>query len=171
MSFCTKCGTPRVAGSKFCTVCGAAQPPTEPLPQPGAAMPSPAAPPAYTPVPVAYAPGNAPAPGPKKSNTLLKVIIAVLVILFIGAGLALAGLYYAAQKVKEKVHSVTAQVLTGAPPSASAPSSPGSPPPPPAPASFPGWRPGSSEGRHVGGHGHRKHARRLRINEADCQHR
>jgi outer membrane protein OmpA-like peptidoglycan-associated protein len=144
MSFCTKCGTPRVAGSKFCTVCGAAQPPTEPLPQPGAAMPSPAAPPAYTPVPVAYAPGNAPAPGPKKSNTLLKVIIAVLVILFIGAGLALAGLYYAAQKVKEKVHSVTTQVLTGAPPSASAPSSPGSPPPPPAPASFPGWRPGSA---------------------------
>jgi outer membrane protein OmpA-like peptidoglycan-associated protein len=106
-------------------------------------MPSPAAPPAYTPVP-AYAPGNAPAPGPKKSNTLLKVIIAVVVILFIGAGLTVAGLYYAAMKVKEKVHSVTAQVMTGVPPSANAPSRPSGPPPPPAPSSFPGWRPGSA---------------------------
>src|SRR3984957_10411296 len=143
MSFCGKCGAPRVAGSKFCTVCGAAQPPIDPLPQPSAAMPSPAAPPAYTPVP-AYAPGNAPAPGPKKSNTLLKVIIAVVVILFIGAGLTVAGLYYAAMKVKEKVHSVTAQVMTGVPPSANAPSRPSGPPPPPAPSSFPGWRPGSA---------------------------
>jgi outer membrane protein OmpA-like peptidoglycan-associated protein len=143
MSFCGKCGAPRVAGSKFCTVCGAAQPPIDPLPQPSAAVPSPAAPPAYTPVP-AYAPGNAPAPGPKRSNTLVKVIIAVVVILFIGAGLTVAGLYYAAMKVKEKVHSVTAQVMTGVPPSANAPSRPSGPPPPPAPSSFPGWRPGSA---------------------------
>jgi outer membrane protein OmpA-like peptidoglycan-associated protein len=144
MSFCTKCGSPRVAGSNFCTVCGAAHPPTEPLPQPSAAMPAPASPPAYTPVPGAYAPGNAPVPGPKKSNTLLKVIVAVLVILFIGAGLTLAGLYWAAQKVKEKVHSVTSQVLTGVPSSANAPSSPSGPPPPPAASSFPGWSPSSS---------------------------
>jgi outer membrane protein OmpA-like peptidoglycan-associated protein len=144
MNFCTKCGSPRVAGSNFCTVCGAAHPPTEPLPQPSAAMPAPAAPPAYTPVPVTYVPGNAPVPGPKKSNTLLKVIIAVLVFLFIGAILTLAGLYWAAQKVKEKVHSVTAQVLTGVPPSANAPSRPGGPPPPPAPSSFPGWSPSSA---------------------------
>jgi outer membrane protein OmpA-like peptidoglycan-associated protein len=141
MSFCTKCGTPRVAGSNFCTVCGAAHPPTEPLPQPSAAMPSPSTPPAYTPVPGAYAPGNAPVPGPKKSNTLLKVIIAVLVILFIGAALTLAGLYWAAQKVKEKVRSVTAQVMTGVPPSANAPSTPSGPP---AASSFPGWSPSAS---------------------------
>jgi hypothetical protein len=95
-------------------------------------MPSPPEAPAYTPVP-AYAPGNAFAPGPKKSNTLLKVIIAVLVILFIGAGLALAGLYYAALKVKEKVHSVTAQVMKGVPPSANATSSPSGPKTPPPP--------------------------------------
>jgi outer membrane protein OmpA-like peptidoglycan-associated protein/preprotein translocase subunit SecG len=144
MSFCAKCGTARVPGSNFCTVCGAAQPPAEPLGQPSAAMPTPAAQPAFTPVPGAYATGNAPVPGAKKSNTLLKVIIAVLVILFIGAGLALAGLYYAAQKVKEKVHSVTAQVLSGVPPSAGAPSSPGSTPPPAAASSFPGWRPSSA---------------------------
>jgi outer membrane protein OmpA-like peptidoglycan-associated protein len=148
MSFCKKCGSPRVAGSNFCTVCGAAHPPTEPLPQPSGAMPTPAAPPAYTPVSAAYVPGNAPAPGPplgpKTSNTLLKVIIAVLVILFIGAGLTLAGLYWAAQKVKEKVHSVTAEVLTGVPPSSSAPSRPSGPPAPPAASSFPGWSPGSA---------------------------
>ena len=111
-------------------------------------MPAPAAQPAYTPVPAAYAPVNAPAPGPplgpQKSNTLLKVIIAVFVILFVGVGLTVAGLYWAAQKVKEKVHSVTSQVLTGVPPSANAPSSPSGPPPPPAPSSFPGWSPSSS---------------------------
>ena len=148
MSFCTKCGTPRAAGSNFCTVCGAAHPPTEPLPQTSAAPAAPTAytpvPPAYTPVPGVYAPGNAPVPGPKKSNTLLKVIIAVLVILFIGAGLTLAGLYWAAQKVKEKVHSVTAQVLTGVPPSANAPSRPSGPPPPPAASSFSNWSPSSA---------------------------
>ena len=144
MSFCTKCGTPRLAGSNFCTVCGAAHPPTEPLPQPSVAMPAPAVTPAYTPVLGAYTPGNAPAPGPKKSNTLLKVIIAVVVILFIGAGLTLAGLYWAAQKVKEKVHSVASQVMTGMPPSAGAPSNPSGTPPPPAASSFPGWSPGSS---------------------------
>ena len=142
MSFCTKCGSPRVAGSNFCTVCGAAHPPAEPLPQPSATMPAPAAPQAFTPVPGAYGPGNAPAPGPKKSNTLLKVIIAVFLILFIGACLTLAGLYWAAQKVKEKVHSVTSQVLTGVP--ANAPSRPSGPPPPPAPSTFPGWSSGSS---------------------------
>ncbi len=144
MSFCTKCGTPRLAGSNFCTVCGEAHPPTEPLPQPSVAMPAPAVTPAYTPVLGAYTPGNAPALGPKKSNTLLKVIIAVVVILFIGAGLTLAGLYWAAQKVKEKVHSVASQVMTGMPPSAGAPSNPSGTPPPPAASSFPGWSPGSS---------------------------
>ncbi len=143
MSFCGKCGAPRVAGSKFCTVCGAAQPPTDPVPEPSAPVPSPVAPPAYTPVPT-YAQATAPAPGAKKSNTLLKVIIVVVVILFIGAGLTLAGLYYAAMKVKEKVHSVTAQVMSGVPPSADPPSNPSGPPPPPAASTFPAWSPSSA---------------------------
>lgn len=146
MSFCTQCGTPRAGGSKFCTACGAPQPPLETAPA-DVAPPSPPAPPAYTPAPPPYVQGGvAPLPSAKKSNTLLKVVVAVLVILFIGAGLVLAGLYYAAQKVKEKVHEVKAQVLQDAPllVNPSTPINPGGPPPPPAPSSFSGWQPGSS---------------------------
>lgn len=148
MSFCTQCGTPRVAGSKFCTACGAPLPPLDTAAQPSAAPP---VAPTYAPVqatytPVAQGPGAvAPLPAAKKSNTLLKVIIAVLVILFIGAGLILAGLYYAAQKVKEKIHEARVQVMQGIPPSIN-PSAPASqePAPPPAASSFAAWRPGSS---------------------------
>jgi outer membrane protein OmpA-like peptidoglycan-associated protein/preprotein translocase subunit SecG len=141
MSFCTQCGTPRAGGSKFCTACGAPQPPLETGP-PDVAPPSPPAPLAYTPVSAPYAQGSvAPLPGAKKSNTLLKAVIAVLVILFIGAGLVLAGLYYAAQKVKQKVHEVRAQVLEGVAPSVK----PSGPPPPPATSSFPPWQAGTTE--------------------------
>ncbi len=137
MSFCTQCGTPRAGSSKFCTACGAPQPPLENA-APNPAPPPPSAQPVYTPAPYV--------PSAKKSNTLLKVVIAVLVVLFIGAGLVLAGLYYAAQKVKEKVHEVRAQVLQAAPPlvNPSTPISPGAPPLPPAASSFSGWQPGSS---------------------------
>lgn len=141
MSFCTHCGTPRAGGSKFCTACGAPQPPLETAP----ADVAPASPP--PPLPPPYAQGGvAPLPSAKKSNTLLKVVIAVLVVLFIGAGLVLAGLYYAAQKVKEKMHEVKAQVLQAAPPlvNPGTPITPGAPPPPPAASSFSGWQPGSS---------------------------
>jgi hypothetical protein len=61
---------------------------------------------------VAYQPGNlSGAVVPKKSNTLLKVAIAAVVILCIGGVLAFAAIYYAARKVSEKAHAVTAQVL------------------------------------------------------------
>jgi hypothetical protein len=76
-------------------------------------------PPTYTPAPTAYTPANFPAPGAKKSNTLLKVVIAVVVLICVGSALALAGLYYAAQKITQKAHAVTAQVLGGAAPSTS----------------------------------------------------
>jgi hypothetical protein len=70
-------------------------------------------PPAYAPAPTAYTPANFPAPGAKKSNTLLKVVIAVVVLICVGSALALAGLYYAAQKVTQKAHAVAAQALGG----------------------------------------------------------
>jgi hypothetical protein len=71
---------------------------------------------AYTPVPAAYTPGNAsPAADAKKSNTLLKVIVACVLVLFVGGALALGGLWYAAQKIKEKAHAVAAQALGGNP--------------------------------------------------------
>ena len=53
----------------------------------------------------------------KKSNTLLKVIVAFVLVIFVGSALALAGLWYAAQKIKAKARSVTNQVLSGHPPS------------------------------------------------------
>jgi hypothetical protein len=69
----------------------------------------------YTPAPAAYTPATAyPA---KKSNTLIKVLIAFVLILFVGGALAVAGLWYAAQKIKAKVHDVKTQVMEGKAPS------------------------------------------------------
>jgi hypothetical protein len=70
----------------------------------------------YAPIPGAtaaagYTPAQ-PIPFPaKKSNTLLKVVVAFVVIIFVGGALALAGLWYAAQQIKAKAHSVAAQAL------------------------------------------------------------
>jgi hypothetical protein len=72
----------------------------------------------YAAAPAPYTPGNAyPA---KKSNTLIKVLIAFVLVIFVGGALAVGGLWYAAQKIKAKVHAVRAQVL-----GESAPSNPG----------------------------------------------
>jgi hypothetical protein len=71
----------------------------------------------YSPAPAAYTPATAyPA---KKSNTLIKVLIALVLILFVGGALAVGGLWYAAQKIRAKVHDVKSQVLGGAAPSTS----------------------------------------------------
>lgn len=87
--------------------------------------------PGYTPAQAAYTPpaaGYAVAPAAyatagaypaKKSNTLVKVLVAVLLFLFVSGALALAGLWYAAQKIRAKAHEIKAQVLADAPPSTS----------------------------------------------------
>ncbi len=73
-------------------------------------------PPTYAPAPAAYTPGNAyPAPATKKSNTLLKVVVVLVVFLFVGGALALAGLWYAAQKINAKAHAAAAHALGGSP--------------------------------------------------------
>jgi hypothetical protein len=88
-----------------------APPPANPIPPaysqgPAAQIPPP---PAYAPAPAGYTPAVAyPA---KKSNTLLKVVIAVVVLLCVGSVLALAGLYYGAQMLKQKVHQVAEREL------------------------------------------------------------
>jgi hypothetical protein len=70
----------------------------------------------YTPAPAAYTPGNTyPVAGAKKSNTLLKVIVAFVVIIFVGGAVTLGALWYAAQKIKEKAHAVATQALGGNP--------------------------------------------------------
>jgi hypothetical protein len=103
-------------------------PPTPPTPS---APPADFAPvPGYTPTPAAYTPpvssyappaaSYAPAPATytpataypaKKSNTLIKVLIAFVLILFVGGALAVGGLWYAAQKIRAKVHEVKTQVM------------------------------------------------------------
>jgi hypothetical protein len=66
---------------------------------------------AYESTPAGYTPGIAyPA---KKSNTLLKVVLAVVVLLCVGSALALGGLYYGAQLLRQKVHQVAAQQMGG----------------------------------------------------------
>jgi len=111
--------------------------PATPAPPPPPAPPADFAPvPGYTPTPVAYTPpvasytppaaNYAPAPAAyapataypaKKSNTLIKVLIAFVLILFVGGALAVGGLWYAAQKIRAKVHAVKTQVMGGEAPS------------------------------------------------------
>jgi hypothetical protein len=103
--FCGKCGSPLNDTAAFCGGCGAQVPP------------APTAQAAYTPAPATYVPAQPLAPVARKSNTLLKVVVAFVVIIFVGGALALGGLWYAAQKIKAKVHAVSAQVLRGSVPS------------------------------------------------------
>src|SRR5882757_3703484 len=102
-TFCAKCGALLAESATFCGSCGTRkQVPNQP------AVPSMTAPQG-----VASAP-----PGPGKSNTLLKVGIALVVVIAIGGVLALAAAMYAAHKVSEKAHAVTRQVLGDDKPSA-----------------------------------------------------
>jgi hypothetical protein len=63
----------------------------------------------YSSTPAGYAPA-VPYPA-KKSNTLLKVVIVVVVLLCVGCALALGGLYYGAQMLRQKVHQVAEKQL------------------------------------------------------------
>jgi hypothetical protein len=108
---------------------------TPSTPPPPSAQPADFAPvPGYTPTPAAYTPpvssytppaqSYAPATPAtaypaKKSNTLIKVLIAFVVLLFVGGALAVGGLWYAAQKIRAKVHDVKTQVMGGEAPSTS----------------------------------------------------
>jgi hypothetical protein len=141
--FCGACGSHLPDTAIFCGSCGAAAvpvPPASRAQEPAAAGPPPTPgdpanwatvvlpailPPSTNPDPAnrAQAPaanGSAPAAytpaiayPAKKSNTLLKVVLAVVVLLCVGSALALAGLYYGAQMVRQKVHQVAAQELGG----------------------------------------------------------
>src|SRR5271168_459176 len=87
--------------------------PVPAAPAPTSYAPAPAG---YTPTPAAYAPGTAyPVAGAKQSNTLLKVIVVFVVIIFVGGAVTLGALWYAAQRIKEKAHTVAVQALGGNP--------------------------------------------------------
>ncbi len=110
--FCGTCGSPLNGTASFCGGCGArVSSPSVPV-QATASVTNPAAPPfiplppntpAAIPVPVA---AGAPV---KKSNTLLKLIVACVALLFVTGALALGGLWYSAQKIKEKAQAAAAQ--------------------------------------------------------------
>ena len=104
-SFCGKCGSVVADKAGFCGKCGS---PVQPAGQSTQAQPAPQG--------VAASAANPPAAS--KSNTLLKVGIALVAILAIGGVLALAAAMYAAHKVSEKAHAVTRQVLGTDTPSA-----------------------------------------------------
>jgi hypothetical protein len=101
--FCGKCGSLLNDTAIFCGSCGAQVPAGAPAPATAGVAQAPA----YAPVP-GYVPGPA-APPAKKSNTLLKVLIACFVLLFVGTALAVGGMWYAAQKIKEKANAAAAQ--------------------------------------------------------------
>jgi hypothetical protein len=50
-----------------------------------------------------------------KSNTLLKVLVVCVVLLFVGTALAAAGMWYAAQKIKEKATAAASQAAAQSP--------------------------------------------------------
>jgi len=153
MSYCTVCGSPRVAGGAFCTACGAAQPPLNAAPQPIGAAPLP--PPAVSNV---SAPLPGPPAAPRGGSGLRTFIIVAVVILLIVIGLGIAGTIYVVRTAKEKADALLHRVApaiasstsalsanSGLSGGAEAPASGVSGPPPAlAPSSFPAWRPTTS---------------------------
>ncbi|HEY2472713.1 MAG TPA: zinc ribbon domain-containing protein [Terracidiphilus sp.] len=109
-NFCGTCGSPLADGQKFCGKCGVANSAvqqTAPLTEPPASASAPAA---YAPVASSQA-VITPAPTPARSNALLKVAIAAVVVLFVGGVAALGAVYYVVHKVKEKAEAVSKQAL------------------------------------------------------------
>jgi hypothetical protein len=98
--------TPPAAAVSYASAPAASIPPVASYTPPAAS---------YAPAPVAYMPGNAyPA---KKSNTLVKVLVAIVLLIFVGGALAVGGLWYGAHLIKGKVDAARAKVLGGAAPS------------------------------------------------------
>lgn len=115
--FCRNCGRPLADGQGFCDGCGtpAAGPPARPSASPStpASSPPPAArppapqpprPQAQTPAPVPQA--VAAAPAKSGGSTLVKVLLIFLVVIFVFGAIGVAGIWYVAHRVKEKVHEI-----------------------------------------------------------------
>ncbi|MBS1803476.1 MAG: hypothetical protein JST28_08915 [Acidobacteria bacterium] len=101
--FCGTCGSPLNEGQKFCGKCGtgsSVQQQSVPSPVQTLNAPSPSSPPL-----------EVTAPTPARSNTLLKVGVALVLIVLVGSAAALGAVYYAVHKVKQKVQAVSKQSL------------------------------------------------------------
>jgi hypothetical protein len=99
--FCRNCGRPLADGQAFCDGCGtpAAGPPVR---SPAAPPPS-SAPPAQRPQ---AAPQPAAAPPAKSGNTLLKVLLVFVVVIFLFGAIGVAGIWYVAHRAKQKIHEM-----------------------------------------------------------------
>jgi hypothetical protein len=119
--FCRNCGSPLDDGQGFCARCGtpASGPPVRPA-APSSSAPSsaprPQAPPQAAPLPRAPAPAApAAAAAPSKSGgTLVKVLLVFLVVIFIFGAAGVAGLWYVAHRVKQKVQEIGLDDLSAA---------------------------------------------------------
>jgi zinc-ribbon domain len=119
--FCRNCGSPLDDGQGFCARCGtpASGPPVRPA-APSTSAPSsaprPEAPAQAAPQPPAPAPAApAAAAAPSKSGgTLVKVLLVFLVVIFIFGAAGVAGLWYVAHRVKQKVQEIGLDDLSAA---------------------------------------------------------
>lgn len=107
-TFCRNCGTSVNDTVKFCGKCGT---PTAGLPvqgvptNPSAASNAPNA--AASSIPAASGQvGGGAAAGSKGLSTGAKIAIAAIVIIFVGGGVAVAGMAYAAHRVSQKFHAM-----------------------------------------------------------------
>src|SRR5580704_2472373 len=112
--FCRNCGTPLDDAQAFCAKCGtpvsgppvrsssAPPPPSSSVP-PAQRPQSASQPRSQTPVP---APQAAAAPAKSGSNTFVKVLLIFVVIIFVFGAAGIAGLWYIAHRVKQKVHEI-----------------------------------------------------------------
>jgi hypothetical protein len=109
-TFCGKCGSPLIDNAVFCGNCGTSvSPGVQPAVQADLSSTrssgSTAANENTKPTPVSVTPVA------KSSNSLLKVVVAFVAIIFVGGVLAIAAVFYAAHKASEKIHSLSQQAL------------------------------------------------------------
>lgn len=113
--FCRNCGSPLDDGQGFCARCGtpASGPPVQSSPSPSAppsSAPRPPTPPRAAPQSQSPASAGSPqaaAAAPSKSgSTLIKVLLIFLVVIFLFGAIGVAGIWYVAHRVKQKVHEI-----------------------------------------------------------------
>jgi hypothetical protein len=105
-AFCRNCGSSLNDNVQFCGKCGTsttgAPSPGTPAAAPNNAYSAPAASPAATASPVSQN-GTTPSKG---MSTGAKVAIVAVLIIFVGGGVAVAGIVYAAHRVSQRVHAI-----------------------------------------------------------------
>jgi hypothetical protein len=111
--FCRNCGSPLDDGQGFCARCGtpASGPPVRSSASPSAPPPSGAPRP---PAPPQAAPQAAAATASKSGSTLVKILLIFLVAIFFFGAVGIAGIWYVAHRVKQKVHEIGLDDLSAA---------------------------------------------------------